>query len=308
MNQKELIIASACSSAGIGMEGYKRAGFVPAYALEIEAEPAAIFDANHRYSDGSSIMNVKSLYDVTGQEVLAQIKAKTGSDKIHLFELGPSCQDFTKLKTSGVDRGRNQLMLEALRLIDETQPEVAIIEEVPDFLYDKFKEVSEPYFARVNTMGYQSAYMTMNTIHYGSNQSRKRFIHMFVRADRCKSPVFPTPNVIDVKRVKDFLDIDHFFSGHFSDTIKNKNHFMCTVTSGSPTWFAKDGIKYPPTIEELCKCMDLPSSFKMLGPVAVQKLALGNGIPAALTYQLGRTIIQDILELKRTAKDVWVPR
>jgi site-specific DNA-cytosine methylase len=309
MRYTDLTIASAFSSSGIGMAGYVKAGFVPAYALDFDPKAAAIFDANYRYRDGSSIINVGKVEDVTGADIIAQVKAKTGSEVIHLLEQGPSCHDFTPLNLSSVDFGRRSLMLEALKLIDESQPLIAVIEEVPEFLLPKHRDVSTLYFDYIKKMNYRHAYMVMNSIHYQSNQVRERFIHIFVREDLNKEPVFPQPILGKEKRVKDFLDIDYFYSGHFTDRIKTKNHFMSTVTSGSPKWFWKGDRKWKPTMEELMLCMDLdPQTYKLASTQTAQRQAFGNGIPAMLTYHIGKTLIDKVLCLERDASGIWVPK
>lgn len=291
------IVASAFSSAGIGMQGYKDAGFIPAFALEKNEQAAKIFDANHRYIDGSSVMNVKDVNDISGRDILDFIEQKTGSRVVHLFEQGPSCQDYTKLNTVGTDRGLRELMLKAIKLVGEVEPLTAVIEEVPDFLNQNNKDISDEYFEIAKGMNYYSAYMVVNSIHYQSHQARTRFIHIFVRKDLGIAPVFPTPVLDNPTRVKDFLDIDWFHSGHFSDIMKSKYHFMCTVTSGSPKWFYKGDIKREPTKEELMKCMDLPPNFKLVANDNVWKLALGNGIPAMLTYHIGKALKENVLDV-----------
>ena len=309
MEYTDLIIASAFSSAGIGMYGYVDAGFRPTYALDFDKQAAEIFDANYKYKDGSSIINVGKVEDVKGTDIIAQVKAKTGSEVIHLLEQGPSCHDYTPLNRSGVDFGRRPLMLEALKLIEQSQPLMAVVEEVSEFLLPKHRDVSDPYFNWVKKMNYRSAYMVMKSIHHQSNQMRERFIHIFVREDLKKNPVFPDPILGSERRVKDFLDIDYFCSGHFGDKIKTKNHFMCTVTSSSPAWFAKGNRKWKPSMEELMLCMDLdPQKFKLASTKTAQRKAFGNGIPAKLTYHIGRTLIDKVLCVERNNSGIWVPK
>ena len=291
------------------MVGYTDAGFTPAYALDKDPKAAEIFDANHRYKDGSSIVKVEDVYNVKGSDIVAAVKAKTGSEVIHLLEQGPTCFDYTPLKTNGKDGGRRELMLEAIRLIDESQPLTAVIEEVPEFLLAKHKDVSDLYFERVKKMNYRSAYMVVNSIHYQSNQMRERFIHVFVHESLKKEPVFPEPILGKERRVRDFLDIDYFFSGHFSDKIKTKNHFMCTVTTGSPKWFAKSGVRWEPTMEELMLCMDLdPQRYKLASGKGAQIQNFANGIPAKLTYHIGKTLIDKVLCLERDVSGLWIPK
>ncbi|PZF72580.1 DNA cytosine methyltransferase [Taibaiella soli] len=306
MEYPELTVASVFCSGGIGMTGYVDAGFTPVYAADLEKQPLEIFDANFRYSNGASVTHQENAELLIGSAIRQAVRKLTGSDTIHLLEQGPSCHDYTGLQLRG-DFGRRTLMLDALRLIEEVQPMVAVIEEVPKFLLPKHKDVSDEYFARLKKMNYRSAYRIMNTVHYESNQSRERYVHIFVHNELGIDPIFPEPILGKEKRVKDFLDVDHFFSGHFSDKIKTKNHFMCTVTSGSPEWFAKGGIKWEPTDDELKLCMDLdPKKYKSASTKTAMKQAVGNGIPAKLTYHIGKTIIDQILRLEQKHDGTWV--
>ena len=311
---EHLVGASAFTSAGIVLQGYQKAGFAIGCGLDMDLGAAAILDANYKAPDGSSVTNFGhpdkpvDVTQISGSDIRAFTKKKFGTDDIALFEQGPSCQDFSPINKGG-DAGRRGLMIMALSLIEEALPLTAVIEESSLFVADKHSDVREAYFEKVKKMPYRSAYIKrMNSIHYGSNQSRNRFVHIFVREDLEMDPIFPLPLATPPKRVRDFLPIDKFHSGHFCDKIKTKNDFMCTVTSGSPLWFYQDGKKWHPTEEELMLCDDLdPKVFKLVGTAQARKVALGNLMSPALGYEIGKTIREKILGYNRFENGLWMP-
>ncbi len=308
-----LTLNSAFTCAGIGLQGYQRANFTVTGGLDFDIRFSKMADDNYQAPDGSSLINFghpEIPVDVTtvrGSSILAFQKRKFGTDTVHLFEQGPTCDDYSPLNQTA-DFGRRGMMLESLRLISEVKPLVAVIEESDRFLSAKHKDISEPYFEIVRKMPYRSAYKVMNAINYGSHQIRKRFIHIFVHEVLEKDPVFPEPLKTPPIRVRDFLDIDRFFSGHFTDEIKTRNHFMCATTTGSPQEFEKEGVRGEPTFDELMKCCDLdPETFKLRGTKQAKREALGNLMTPNLAYEIGKTIREKILGYNRFEKGLWIP-
>lgn len=304
--------SSTWTGAGIVLQGYQRAGFTITAGYEFDKRFARISDANYKAPDGSSIINFGrpevpvDVSQLHGKSINIFQNRKFGIPTSHLFEGGPTCDDYTDLNTVG-DFGRRDGMLHQLRLIIESQPLVAVIEQSDKFLSKKHEDISKPYFEVVKRMPYRSRYKIMNAINYGGHHWRKRFIHLFVHDVLEKEPIFPEKLTTPPIRVRDFLDIDHFFSGHFVDSIKTRNHFMCAVTSGSPLWFEKERIQRSPTIEELMLCCDLdPAVFIMLGSYLTKRETLGNLMSPNLAYEIGKVIKEKILGYNRFENGLWI--
>ena len=311
----------ACSSTWTGgavvIEGYKQAGFTLTSGSEYEPKYAVTADANNKAPDGSSVINFGrpdigvDVSQLHGSSINRFQKRIFGTERSMIFEGGPTCDDYTDLNTVG-DFGRRDGMLHQLRLIVESQPLVAVIEQSDKFLSKKHEDISKPYFEVVRRMNYRSCYKVMNAINYGSRHWRKRFIHVFLHECLEKDFVFPEPLKTPPIRVRDLvglgIDIDHFFSGHFVDAIKTRNHFMCAVTSGSPIWFEKNGVQWQPTIRELMILCNLdPDTFIMLGSDQTKRQVLGNLMSPALSYQLGLVIRQQVLGYNTYEKGLWIP-
>lgn len=257
-------------------------------------------------------MRPKSIEEYDGKVIRELIHKKYGDDVVIILTGGVPCQDFTKLskrKRVGI-HNRNRLVFEYLRFLEGLAPDIALMEEVTDFNETgPYKELYSMFMSGLSQLPYVCATMDMNSLHYGSNQSRERKIFNIVSKKLNKLPEFPDADVTNCKRVKDFLDIDYFFSGHFNDKIKTKFHFMCTVTSGSPSTFWKNNIKRSPTIEELLLCMDVyPGDYIMPDgiPVDAQKKAIGNAVCVSLAEALAQCVTEKTLGLVSDGNGGWI--
>jgi len=346
--KRKVVVVSLFSGMDIFLLGCMMSGVIPGFANEKNFWAAYMHSINFKHPDGSSIMefisiseeerdilwnskNHKGEYhrredlgvidgkqvrtrlvqEMNGFDIRRDIVARYGSDVIIILIGGPPCTDFTTLnqKRDFSENSRNNLVFEYVRILKELEPDVAIMEEVPDFESPIFKPIFAEFLQEASKLPYNFAHQEMCSTHYGSNQKRTRVIFEFVHEKWNSPPVFPQPDLVNVKRVKDFLDIDYFLSGHFSDPIKTKNHFMCTVTSGNPQWFFKEGRKYAPTTQQRLLCQDVEEGDYIIPedvPITEVKKATGNAVPAKLAKAIMETVIKDVLKLKRDG-DFWIP-
>lgn len=346
--RKRIIVASTFSGMDLFLLGCVKAGMFPGYAVELNFWASVMHAANFKNPDGTSVIDfinisideysymkthidedgrkdledqvgkfngqnvrTKLIGEIQGVNIRERIESKYGKDIFIILIGGPPCTDYSKVnkkKRTG-EANRNYLVFEYLRILKGLNPDVALMEEVSDFGQGQFKQIYNEFHNELAKLPYKVAEQDMNALHYGGNQSRLRKIIMMVHHNLSADPVFPDADITNVKRVKDFLDIDHFHSGHFTDTIKNSNHFMCTVTSGSPLAFYKDGQKRPPTIEELLKCMDVePGMYNIPEQVPTSQIrkAIGNGVCVSMSFALAKTIIEKILKLKSDGDGYWI--
>ena len=347
--RRRIIVVSTFSGMDLLLLGCVKAGLLPGYAVERNFWASLMHQANFKHTDGTPVMEfinispeeytfkknhkdekgkndmedevgnidgqnvrTKLIQEVNGHDIRAGIEARYGKDVIIVYCGGPPCQSYTKLSTKNhLGTGiRNLLVFEYLRVLDELCPDIALMEQVTDFGSPKFKQIYDDFFSQAAKLPYRIATQEMCSLHYSGNQSRERLVVQFVHMSLNADPVFPVADVVNVKRVKDFLDIDYFFSGHYTDSIKTKNHFMCTVTSGSPLWFSKNGKKYPPPVDDLLLCMDVKKGQYIIPEGIPQdqiKLAIGNGVCVSLAYALAKNIIENILRLKPDGDGYFVP-
>lgn len=249
--------------------------------------------------DGSAI-RPEMVQELDGAAIRKQLE-KIYVVKVRIVLIGGApCQDFTKLNVNS-DGERNILIFEFIRVMRELDPDVAVMEEVPDVLNKHHFPLYKRFLTQAHGLGYQVAYRVMNALHYDGCQNRERCIAVMVNNRLQEPPVFPEPRPESAIRIGEALDVDHLFSGHFTDVIKTRYEFAGTVTSGSPLWVKKDGVKREPTFEEKLRLQgvagDLEYEFPEDVPKQQVKLAIGNAVPLNLSFFIGKTIMEEIFEI-----------
>ena len=252
--RKRIVVVSTFSGMDLFLLSMIVCGMLPGFAIERNIYAAFMHAANFKNPDGSSVMEfiniseeefkqrksfkdskgrktledtcikkdgqylrTKEIQEVSGKEIRESVERKYGKDIIIILIGGPPCQDFTKLnskRNQGSD-SRNLLLFEYLRILDELRPDVAIMEEVPDLKDPKFKHIYDAFIAKAKTLPYYIGEQEMRSIHYGGNQNRVRVIMLFVHEKYNTDACFPIADEVNVKRVRDFLDIDYFCHGGY---------------------------------------------------------------------------------------------
>lgn len=246
--------------------------------------------------DGSAI-RPEMVQELDGAVIRKQLEDVYGKNIRIVLIGGAPCQDFTKLNVNS-DGERNILIFEFIRVMQELDPDVAVMEEVPDVLNKKHWPLYKKFLTEAHGLGYQVAYHVMNALHYDGCQNRERCIAAMINNRMEKQPVLPTPRPESAIRIGEALDVDHLFSGHFTDVIKTRYEFAGTVTSGSPLWVKKNGVKREPTFDEILRLQgvagDLDYEFPEGTPKQQIKLAIGNAVPLNLSFHIGKTIMEEI--------------
>lgn len=174
--------------AGCGglSQGFRQAGFKPAYAVEILKNAADSYAAN--FSCPVYRGSIEDFIDDLKSGVLKL-------PEIHVVIGGPPCQGFSPLGKMSAGRSRRQAhrtlnglwsyFVEAVRLLE---PEVFVTENVPEFAAS---EEFAQYAASVQKLGYRVVYGTLQADMYGVPQRRKR---AFCIGNRSVEPFLPEPN------------------------------------------------------------------------------------------------------------------
>lgn len=108
----------------------------------------------------------------------------------HWLHGSPPCKGFSRAGLQNDDDERNQLTWNTVEWIDELQPTVATIEQVPGFQdggHDKRLR------SELTAAGYDVAMETLNAADFGVPQTRKRLFIVAVRTDHPARPSHPTP-------------------------------------------------------------------------------------------------------------------
>lgn len=131
---------------------------------------------------------------------------------IDLITYGFPCQD---ISLAGKQKGlfnedgsqtRSGLFFEALRIIEATQPRVAIAENVKNLTGKKFKEQFEIVLNSLEQAGYNNYWKVLNAKDFGIPQNRERVFIVSIRKD-IDNGKFEFPEGFPLKsRLKDMLD------------------------------------------------------------------------------------------------------
>lgn len=131
---------------------------------------------------------------------------------IDMISYGFPCQD---ISLSGKQKGlfnedgtqtRSGLFFEALRIIEDTQPKVAIAENVKNLVSKKFNAQFQIILESLEQAGYNNYWKVLNAKDYGIPQNRERVFIVSIRKD-IDTGDFKFPEPFELKlRLKDLLE------------------------------------------------------------------------------------------------------
>ena len=164
---------------------------------------------------------------------ITKINEKELPKDIDLITYGFPCQDISLAgKQKGLfnedgSKTRSGLFFEALRIIEETQPRVAIAENVKNLTGKKFKPQFDIVLKSLEDAGYNNYWQVLNAKDYGIPQNRERVFIVSIRKD-IDNGCFKFPEGFELKlRLKDMLDDEvdekYYLSKEQIDRINNSN-------------------------------------------------------------------------------------
>lgn len=178
--------------------------------LEIPYELVAYCEidkyASKSYSAIHSVPESMNLGDIT------KVDEKALPKDIDLVTYGFPCQD---ISLAGKQKGlfnedgtqtRSGLFFEALRIIEETQPKVAIAENVKNLTSKKFASQFQIVLESLEQAGYNNYWQVLNAKDYGIPQNRERVFIVSIRKD-IDTGCFQFPKGFPLElRLKDMLE------------------------------------------------------------------------------------------------------
>lgn len=199
--------------------------------LEIPYELVAYCEidkyASKSYAAIHSVTEEMNLGDIT------KVDAKKLPKDIDLLTYGFPCQD---ISIAGNQKGlfnadgtqtRSGLFFEALRIIEETQPKVAIAENVKNLTSKKFALQFKIVLDSLKTAGYNNYWQVLNAKDYGVPQNRERVFIVSIRKD-VDTGTFKFPEGFPLElRLKDVLEDEVDEKYYLSDKMKN---YLFTVS------------------------------------------------------------------------------
>ena len=183
--------------------GFEQAGFNVSAAVEIDPVHCAV----HEFNFPETTVIPASVAELTGDEV--RQRAGLEGQKIDCVFGGAPCQGFSLIGHRALDDPRNKLVLDFVRLVHELDAESFVFENVKGLTVGKHKAFLKELVEAFNSAGYECRmpWQVLNAGHYGTPQSRERFILMGVKKGRTL-PEYPVPTTNIAGRPKLFPELD----------------------------------------------------------------------------------------------------
>ena len=166
---------------------------------EIDKYASKAYSAIHEVSEDMNLWDVKTIDT-----------SKLPKD-LDLLTYGFPCQDISIAgKTKGFwnEDGsitRSGLFFEALRIIKDTQPRVAIAENVKNLMSESFRQTYHTVVESLGAAGYNSYVQILNAKDFGIPQNRERVFIVSIRKDIDMGFEFPATRPLEL-RLKDLLE------------------------------------------------------------------------------------------------------
>lgn len=142
---------------------------------------------------------------------VCSVKAEELPDDIDIITYGFPCQDISiagrqaGFKDEKGNLTRSGLFFEALRIIEETQPMIAIAENVKALTGKRFTAEFKIVLDSLNDAGYKNYWAVLNAKDYGIPQNRERVFIISIRDDIDHGFQFPEKYELKL-RLKDLLE------------------------------------------------------------------------------------------------------
>lgn len=201
---RALEICSGCGGLSLGL---KEAGFELSAHIEIDAEAAASYALNFgRGRDkGDPWALPRNMETCTAEQLTDELGLGSASESFDLLAAGLPCQAFARIgrsKLREVSGGhddafrkdpRAKLYRRFLKYVEDTQPLIILIENVPDILNFGAHNVPEEICEALECAGYRTGYTLLNAAYYGVPQFRERLFIVALANELAQEPHFPEP-------------------------------------------------------------------------------------------------------------------
>lgn len=155
--------------AGVGglSQGFIKAGFEIAIAIEHDRDIAYSYQRNHPLTD----VYVNDICNLDFKEIHRK------HPQIDVVMGGPPCQGFSqKGKRLSIDDPRNFLFKQFVRFVDEFKPKYFVIENVPNIITTANGFFKNEIIAAFNKLGYDVCSGILRAVDFGVPQDRRRAV------------------------------------------------------------------------------------------------------------------------------------
>jgi len=314
----EPTVISTFAGCGGSSLGYKWAGFKELLAIKWEDNAVQTFKLNFPETP----VWQRDICTVTGQEILDFCNIKRG--ELDVFDGSPPCQGFSTAGKRQVKDSRNDLFKEYVRLVNDLQPKVFLMENVSGMVKGKMKGKFIEIMSTLKGLNYEVKAKLMNSMYYEVPQSRQRMIFIGVRKDLNKIPSYPEP----LKKVITFNEavkgckkeetpeltasvinyVPKLKQGQCISDVGGKGFQTVRLYANKPCptlTKLKAGIGFGMLIHpfedrvlstaEMKRCATFPDDFKFIGTWLNSKERIGNAVMPKFMYHIAKHIKENIL-------------
>jgi DNA (cytosine-5)-methyltransferase 1 len=201
---RALEICSGCGGLSLGL---KAAGFELSAHIEADPEAAASYALNFGgdHELDSEWARPRDMKSCSASQLVCDLGLATyAAESFDVLAAGLPCQAFARIGRSklrsvaGQDDAflkdpRAALYRRFLKYVDDTQPLVIIIENVPDILNFGGHNVAEEICETLEVAGYRTGYTILNAAYFGVPQVRERLFIIALANELGEAPKFPAP-------------------------------------------------------------------------------------------------------------------
>lgn len=196
-----LDIFAGCGGLSLG---FVTAGCQSVGAIERDAAAVRTFAFNFHADDMEAHSVTRSAESHVG-ETLTSLTGNEPRLAVDIVVGGPPCPTFSRLgraklrdlRQKGLfeeEDGRTSLYERFLDRVEELEPLAVLMENVPEFLNHRGKNLGLEAARRLDHLGYAPAYTLLNAAEYGVPQWRQRFFLLAIHRNlRIETPAFPAP-------------------------------------------------------------------------------------------------------------------
>lgn len=167
-----IFLFAGCGGSSLG---YKWAGFKEILAIDFDRNAVETFKLNFPEIP----IWEKDIKEIKGTDILNFCNIQKG--ELDVLDGSPPCQGFSMAGKRNVYDKRNDLVLEYIRLVDELQPKVFVMENVSGMIKGTMKGLFKEYMLKMKELNYEVKCKLMNAKYYNVPQSRERLIWIGIR-------------------------------------------------------------------------------------------------------------------------------
>jgi DNA (cytosine-5)-methyltransferase 1 len=167
INYSVKVVDLFCGVGGL-THGFIKESLDVVAGYDIDTDCKYAYEANNKNSEFID----KSITDVTGEEISAKL---AGADVKILIGCAP-CQPFSTYSYKNQDEKKINLLLEFARLVEQVNPDIVSMENVPRLVEFGGDSVFGYFIETLESNGYKVFFDIVNCPEYGIPQHRKRLV------------------------------------------------------------------------------------------------------------------------------------